>query len=89
MKEVPGVGPKIARQLYDELASDSLEKLREALDRGDLLRLKGFGPKKAERIREGLALVQGAGKRRPLGAALSLARNLLAAIRELPGVERA
>ncbi|GAA6742287.1 DNA polymerase/3'-5' exonuclease PolX [Thermus antranikianii] len=87
--EVPGVGPKTARQLYDELAIDSLEKLREALDRGDLLRLKGFGPKKAERIREGLALVQVAGKRRPLGAVLSLARNLLAAIRELPGVERA
>jgi len=87
--EVPGVGPKTARQLYDELGIDSLEKLREALDRGDLLRLKGFGQKKAERIREGLALVQVAGKRRPLGAVLSLARNLLAAIRELPGVERA
>ncbi|TFU25992.1 DNA polymerase/3'-5' exonuclease PolX [Thermus tengchongensis] len=87
--EVPGVGPKTARQLYDELGIDSLEKLREALDRGDLLRLKGFGQKKAERIREGLALVQVAGKRRPLGAVLSLARNLLAAIRDLPGVERA
>lgn len=87
--EVPGVGPKTARQLYDELGVDSLERLREALERGELLRLKGFGSKKAERIREGLALVQSAGKRRPLGAVLSLARNLLTAIRELPGVERA
>lgn len=87
--EVPGVGPKTARQLYDELGVDSLERLREALERGELLRLKGFGSKKAERIREGLALVQSAGKRRPLGAVLSLARNLLTVIRELPGVERA
>lgn len=87
--QVPGVGSKTARQLYDELGIDSPEKLWEALDRGDLLRLKGFGQKKAERIREGLALVQVAGKRRPLGGVLSLARNLLAAIRELPGVERA
>lgn len=87
--EVPGVGPKTARQLYDELGVDSLERLKEALERGEVLRLKGFGSKKAERIREGLALVQSAGKRRPLGAVLSLARNLLSAIRELPGVERA
>ncbi len=87
--EVPGVGPKTARTLYEALGIDSLDKLREALERGDLTRLKGFGPKKAERIREGLALAQAAGKRRPLGAVLSLARSLLQAIRELPGVERA
>ncbi|GAB5601698.1 DNA polymerase/3'-5' exonuclease PolX [Thermus sp. FJN-A] len=86
---VPGVGPKTARQLFEELGIDSLEKLKAALDRGDLLRLKGFGAKKADRIREGLALAQAAGKRRPLGAVLSLARSLLEAIRELPGVERA
>lgn len=86
--EVPGVGPKTARLLHEALGVDSLEKLREALERGDLLRLRGFGPKKAERIREGLALAQAAGKRRPLGAVLSLARNLLEEIRALPGVER-
>jgi len=87
--EVPGVGPKTARLLYEGLGIDSLEKLKAALDRGDLTRLKGFGPKRAERIREGLALAQAAGKRRPLGAVLSLARSLLEAIRALPGVERA
>lgn len=87
--EVPGVGPKTARLLYEGLGIDSLEKLKAALNRGDLTRLKGFGPKKAERIREGLALAQAAGKRRPLGAVLSLARSLLEAIRGLPGVERA
>ena len=87
--EVPGVGPKTARLLYEGLGIDSLEKLKAALDRGDLTRLKGFGPKRAERIREGLALAQAAGKRRPLGAVLSLARSLLEAIRGLPGVERA
>jgi DNA polymerase (family 10) len=87
--EVPGVGPKTARLLYEALGIDSLEKLEEALDRGELTRLKGFGPKKAERIREGLALAQAAGKRRPLGAVLSLARDLLAGLRSLPGVEKA
>lgn len=86
---VPGVGPKTARQLYHELGIDSLEGLKAALERGDLLRLKGFGPKKAERIREGLALAQAASQRRPLGAVLSLARGLLEEIRRLPGVEKA
>lgn len=87
--EISGVGPKTARLLYEGLGIDSLEKLKEALDRGDLLRLRGFGAKKAERIREGLALAQAAGRRRPLGAVLSLGRSLLASIRQLPGVERA
>ncbi|MDM7324326.1 MAG: DNA polymerase/3'-5' exonuclease PolX [Thermus sp.] len=87
--EVPGVGAKTARQLYDELGIDSLEGLREALEKGDLLRLRGFGAKKVERIREGLTLAQVASKRRPLGAVLSLARNLLDTIRRLPGVEEA
>ncbi|WP_337845083.1 DNA polymerase/3'-5' exonuclease PolX [Thermus sp.] len=86
---VPGVGPKTARQLYEVLGIDSVEKLKEALERGDLLKLKGFGLKKAERIREGLDLLQATGKRRPLGAVLSFARNLLQEIRALPGVERA
>lgn len=86
---VPGVGPKTARQLYEALGIDSVEKLKEALERGDLLKLKGFGLKKAERIREGLDLLQATGKRRPLGAVLSFARNLLEEIRALPGVERA
>ncbi|MEJ5336651.1 MAG: DNA polymerase/3'-5' exonuclease PolX [Thermus sp.] len=86
---VPGVGPKTARQLYEALGIDSLEGLKEALERGDLLKLKGFGPKKAERIREGLDLLQATGRRRPLGAVLSFARNFLEEIRALPGVEKA
>ncbi len=84
--EVPGVGPKTARLLYEELGIDSLPKLEEALGRGDLLRLKGFGPKKAERIREGLALRALSGRRHPLGLVLPLARRLLEALRALPGV---
>ncbi len=87
--EVPGVGPKTARGLYEALGVDSLEKLKEALERGDLLRLRGFGAKKAARIKEGLFLAQAASKRRPLGAVLSLARSLLEQIRALPGVEQA
>lgn len=87
--EVPGVGPKTARQLFEALGIDSLQRLKEALEEGALLRLKGFGPKKAERIKEGLALREGASRRRPLGAVLSLAKSLLEAIRALPGVEKA
>ncbi|MGQ9754030.1 MAG: DNA polymerase/3'-5' exonuclease PolX [Thermaceae bacterium] len=87
--EVPGVGPKTARVLYETLKVDSLEALKRALDEGKLLSLKGFGAKKVERIREGLDLMERVGKRRPLGAVLSLARSLLEAIRTLPGVEKA
>ncbi len=85
---VPGVGPKTARTLYEALGVDSLEKLKKALEEGALLRLKGFGPKKVERIREGLVIKEGS-RRLPLGQVLPLARNLLQAIRGLPGVDKA
>jgi DNA polymerase (family X) len=45
MTRLPGLGPKRARKLFDELRIDSLDALRTAAEGQRLRDLKGFGPK--------------------------------------------
>ena len=45
MTRLPGLGPKKARKLFDELQLDSLDALREAAENEQLRGVKGFGPK--------------------------------------------
>src|SRR3954447_6223193 len=47
---LPGFGPKRARRLYDELGVDSLDKLRERAEAGEIRGLRGFGAKVEENL---------------------------------------
>jgi len=86
---VPGVGPKTAKRLYDELGVDSLERLRQVLESGEVLKLAGFGEKKRARLLHNLELVEAAARRRPLGEVLWQARELVERLEQLPQVEEA
>lgn len=61
---VPGIGPKLAERLHDELHVDSLEQLEMAAHDGRLAGVEGIGPRRAALIRSGLHSVLG----RPPGA---------------------
>src|SRR5436190_8049151 len=52
--EIPGVGPKKIKALYDELGIDSVEKLEAACNDGRVAKLKGFGEKTAKNICESI-----------------------------------
>ena len=83
---LPGLGPKRARRLYDELGIDSLESLRTAAEEQKIRALKGFGPKAEEAILANLRL-DGAGERPArivLSRALAVGEPLVAALREHP-----
>src|SRR6476661_1384810 len=45
MTRLPGLGPKRARRLFDELGIDSLPALREAAEQERLRGVRGVGPK--------------------------------------------
>ncbi len=87
---LPGLGPKRARLLYDELGIDSLEALRAAVDGERLRDVKGFGAKAEANILA--ALEAGGGERAPsrvlLDRALAVAEPIVAALREHPASER-
>ena len=87
---LPGLGPKRARRLFDELGIDSLEALRGAAEQQRIRALKGFGPKAEESILAALGAA-GAGKRVQrvvLDRALTIADALVPALREHPAAER-
>ena len=87
---LPGLGPKRARRLFDELGVDSLQALRAAAQAGRIRSLKGFGAKAQESILAATAAA-GAGVPRArvvLDRALAVGEQLLAALREHPGCER-
>jgi DNA polymerase (family 10) len=78
---VPGVGPKTAWRLYQELGITTLESL-EAAARSERIRtLKGLGAKLEQRILQGLEQQEDGPQRYLLGEALPLARDVLAALR--------
>jgi DNA polymerase (family X) len=86
MTHLPGLGPRRARRLYDELGIDSLESLRSAAENQQIRKLKGFGPKAEEAILAS-ARLDGAGDRPArvvLSRALAIGEPLVAALRDHP-----
>ena len=57
LTRVPGLGPKRALQLSQQLNIVSVADLRDALEAGRLRNLPGFGGKSEERIQRGLAVM--------------------------------
>lgn len=54
LTRLPGVGPKKARKLWDELDITTLEGLAEAAEAGDVAELEGFGKRSQEKILEAI-----------------------------------
>src|SRR5947209_16362262 len=90
MTHLPGLGPKRARRLYDELGIDSLPALKEAAQSGRIRTLKGFGPKAEEALLAALASQQAEGpaRRTVLSRALDVGERLVEMLRAEPSAER-
>jgi DNA polymerase (family 10) len=90
MTHVPGLGPKRARRLYDELGIDSLPALREAAVEHRIRTLKGFGPKAEEALLGALDAFEAEGptRRTVLSRALDVGERLVEALRAHPAAER-
>jgi DNA polymerase (family 10) len=71
---IPGLGPKRARQLHDQLGVDSIESLRAAAEAQQIRTVAGFGSKAEVKILAALAAgADGSAKERVL---LSVAREV-------------
>ena len=87
---IPGLGPKRARLLYDQLGISSLEDLKRASEDGSLKDVPGFGQKAEENVLAALAAgADGRPKARTLlSKALTVGEELVAALREHPDALR-
>jgi DNA polymerase (family X) len=87
MMRLPGLGPKRARRLFEEMGIDSVEALGTAAEEERLRTLKGFGPKAEEAILAAVAAARshGHGERTVLDRALAAGEALVDALRAQPG----
>ena len=87
---LPGLGPKRARKLFDELGIASLDDLRKAAEQEKLRAIQGFGPKAEENVMVALdaGLDDRTKPRLLLARALEIAEALASALREHPAAER-
>jgi len=58
MIRIPGLGPKRARQIHDQLGISTIGELEYACNENRLLKLEGFGPRMQEKILQGIQYVR-------------------------------
>jgi DNA polymerase (family 10) len=89
--QVPGVGAKTARRLFDELGVATLEDLEAAAEGKRIREMKGLGPKAEENVRASLERLGDPGEgsgRVLLSMARPIAEELARMLREHPAADR-
>jgi len=84
---VPGIGPKTAKTIYDELRIESLAHLEKAAKEHRLSELHRLGEKTEENILRGIQLLRKGGERILLSSALFLAKPIIEELEKCPGVK--
>lgn len=88
MLRIPGLGPKKAKALFDQLGIDSLSKLKAACEAGTVAGLTGFGAKTQAKILEGLGFLDRTGRRFLISEAEALGLALVAELKKQKKVQR-
>lgn len=86
--EIPGLGPKKVKVIYEKYGITSLEELEKACLQHKIARLPGFGLKTEENILKGIKLFREKTGRRPLGEVLPLAEEVVSLIKAKAPIER-
>jgi len=86
MLRIPGLGPKKAAALFHDLGVKSLSDLKQAVESGQVAKLKGFGDKTAKSFLEGLANLAQSGTRVYMAVAKVEADAIVEALQNVPGV---
>ena len=86
--EIPGVGPKTVRLLWERLGIETLEDLRTALRAGTIRGVPGLSEKGIAGLRTGLDVLDRRSSRMTLGTAERIVADVAALLAEVPGVRR-
>ncbi|MGB2863495.1 MAG: DNA polymerase/3'-5' exonuclease PolX [Sedimentisphaerales bacterium] len=82
---IPGVGPKGVKAVYEQLKVTSITELKAVIENGTLAGLAGFGEKKAVAIAKGIAFLEKSTGRIRLDLALEASHMVLRFLRDVAG----
>ena len=89
LTRIPGLGPKKAMVLYQDLGIDSIEGLVAAIEEDRVAALPRFGAKTQDNIARGIRQLRSAGDRVKIDVALTVAEAFLESLSGLKQVRRA
>ena len=88
MLDIPGLGPRTIKNIYDKLKIDTIDKLEAAAKKGKLQSIEGIKRKTEENIIKGIKLIKKGSKRTLLYLALNIAGGFIDSLKGLKGVRR-
>lgn len=88
MTNIPGLGPKKIKSVWENLGIDTIEKLEAASKDGSVAALAGFGEKTAEKILAGIEQRRSFSGRHRLDVAHGTAELVLAHLKKLKSIRR-
>ncbi len=87
LTKIPGLGPKKAVLVYEELGIATLEELVTAIAEHKLRGIKGLGPKTEDNLKRNIEQYQQHGDRVRLDVALKLAEELIAGLSQCVAIQ--
>ncbi|MHB0938823.1 MAG: DNA polymerase/3'-5' exonuclease PolX [Armatimonadota bacterium] len=78
---VPGIGPRTAETLYEELSITNIDELERAAQEGRIHQLRGFGKKTEENILQNIERTRRTTARVPLARAYPMAQQIMAELK--------
>ena len=84
--QVPGLGPKTLRVLWQEGGVEDLPGLHRIIESGAILSLPRMGEKSVQKLKDSLAMMEQSATRLPLGLAAQVAQRFLDHLSKVPGV---
>ena len=85
---IPSVGPKTAKLLYEKLKIKNIADLEKAIKQNKLIGLFGIKEKTIENISRGIELLKRVKARMPLPIAVQTAQEFISALKKLPEVKK-
>ncbi|KPK37233.1 MAG: hypothetical protein AMJ65_15060 [Phycisphaerae bacterium SG8_4] len=85
---IPGLGPKGVKAIYDRLKVTNVAELKAAIETGAVAGLSGFGDKKAAAIARGIAFLEKSTGRIRIDQALEAAEKVRRFLRDVSGMLR-
>jgi DNA polymerase (family 10) len=82
LMSIPGVGPRTAKLISQELNVSTIEGVEQAIHEGKVATLPGLGEKTAENILRHIESLRSKEQRVPIGDALSVAVSVIATLRQ-------
>lgn len=86
--EIPGLGPKTVKTMWEQLGITSIGELKAKLDSPELRQIPRMGDKTIANIRKAIEFMEKAGDRAPIGIVRPIAVELVESLRKVKGAER-